>query len=38
MASPHEGRSPTQTTIIACHGFGGVLQPRYIIGAESLDQ
>jgi hypothetical protein len=21
-----------------CHGFGGVLEPRYIIGAESLDQ
>ena len=22
----------------ACHGFGGVLEPRYIVGAESLDQ
>ncbi len=21
-----------------CHGFGGMLQPRYIVGAESLDQ
>lgn len=21
-----------------CHNFGGVLEPRYIIGAESLDQ
>ena len=21
-----------------CHGFGGVLEPRYIVGAESLDQ
>jgi hypothetical protein len=20
------------------HGFGGVLEPRYIVGAESLDQ
>ena len=22
----------------ACHSFGGVLEPRYIVGAESLDQ
>jgi hypothetical protein len=21
-----------------CHGFGGMLEPRYIVGAESLDQ
>jgi len=21
-----------------CHGFGGVLEPRYIVGAGSLDQ
>ena len=21
-----------------CRGFGGVLEPRYIIGAQSLDQ
>jgi hypothetical protein len=21
-----------------CHSFGGVLEPRYIVGAESLDQ
>jgi hypothetical protein len=21
-----------------CHDFGGVLEPRYIVGAESLDQ
>ena len=21
-----------------CRGFGGVLEPRYIVGAESLDQ
>ena len=21
-----------------CHNFGGVLEPRYIVGAESLDQ
>ena len=23
---------------IECHNFGGVLEPRYIVGAESLDQ
>ena len=23
---------------VSCHGFGGVLKPRYIVGAESLDQ
>jgi hypothetical protein len=23
---------------LGCHGFGDVLEPRYIIGAESLDQ
>ena len=32
------GRSPTQPTEVDCHGFGGVLEPRYIVGAESLDQ
>jgi hypothetical protein len=21
-----------------CHSFGGLLEPRYIVGAESLDQ
>ena len=35
-ASLHEGRSPTQPC--GCRGFGGVLEPRYIIGAQSLDQ
>lgn len=25
-------------TITGCRGFGGVLEPRYIIGAQSLDQ
>ena len=25
-------------TVCECHGFGGVLEPRYIVGAESLDQ
>jgi hypothetical protein len=24
--------------LLECHGFGGVLEPRYIVGAESLDQ
>ena len=24
--------------VCECHGFGGVLEPRYIVGAESLDQ
>ncbi len=36
MASLNEGRSPTQP--YGCRGFGGVLEPRYIIGAQSLDQ
>ena len=35
-ASQNEGRSPTQPC--GCRGFGGVLEPRYIIGAQSLDQ
>jgi hypothetical protein len=26
------------TLTCQCHGFGGVLEPRYIVGAESLDQ
>ena len=37
-ASPDAGRSPTQHTDVCCRGFGGVLEPRYIIGAQSLDQ
>jgi hypothetical protein len=24
--------------VCQCHSFGGVLEPRYIVGAESLDQ
>ena len=28
----------TQTNLHQCHDFGGVLEPRYIVGAESLDQ
>ena len=37
-ASPDAGRSPTQRHKGRCRGFGGVLEPRYIIGAQSLDQ
>ena len=46
-ASPPTRRSPTHPSPwtpqgglgpLECHGFGGVLEPRYIVGAESLDQ
>ena len=38
-ASLNGGRSPTHThQKWICRGFGGVLEPRYIIGAQSLDQ
>ena len=37
-ASPHAGRSPTTPTQWGVRGFGGVLKPRYIVGAEPLDQ
>ena len=33
----HDAPLPTHTTCER-HGFGGALEPRYIIGAESLDQ
>jgi hypothetical protein len=33
-----EGTLPYPTTQGRCRGFGGVLEPRYIIGAQSLDQ
>ena len=36
VASLNGERSPTQP--YGCRGFGGVLEPRYIIGAQSLDQ
>ena len=29
---------PANTKRVGSHGFGGVLEPRYIVGAESLDQ
>ena len=37
-ASPHARRSPTQPPKDGCRGFGGVLEPHYIVGAEPLDQ
>jgi hypothetical protein len=39
-ASPDAGRSPTQPPRHQedCHGFGGALEPRYIVGAGPLDQ
>ena len=33
----HDAPLPIQQEA-ECHGFGGVLEPRYIVGAESLDQ
>ena len=33
-----EGTLPYPTHKVCCRGFGGVLEPRYIIGAQSLDQ
>ncbi len=45
VASLDAGRSPTHPApwlesrvMTECRGFGGVLEPRYIIGAEPLDQ
>jgi hypothetical protein len=35
-AGPANGTTPGST--VECHGFGGVLKPRYIVGAEPLDQ
>jgi hypothetical protein len=35
LAGPPKG---TNRVSRECHGFGGVLEPRYIVGAESLDQ
>lgn len=44
-ASLGAGRSPTHpchcpegNVLHECRGFGGVLEPRYIVGAQSLDQ
>ena len=38
MTSQNRGRSPTRPNRFGRRGFGGVLEPRYIIGAQSLDQ
>ncbi len=45
VASTDTGRSPTHPVdwpegdlMTECRGFGGVLEPRYIVGAGSLDQ
>ena len=35
LAGHHEGN---RRDTCECHSFGGVLEPRYIVGAESLDQ
>src|SRR5687768_3516721 len=35
LAGSHEENGGPTTE---CHGFGGVLEPRYIVGAEPLDQ
>ena len=34
----HDAPLPKQQKIVACRGFGGVLEPHYIVGAEPLDQ
>src|SRR5689334_16853100 len=39
LAGTHEGhRRARSLRSCECHGFGGVLEPRYIVGAEPLDQ
>ena len=35
---PTAERSPTDDTEVSPHGFGNVLKPRYIFGADPLDQ
>ena len=32
------GTNPTGGSMLECHGFGGALEPRYIVGAGPLDQ
>ncbi len=31
-------RSPTNTVLAVFHGFGTMLEPRYVVGAIALDQ
>jgi hypothetical protein len=41
LPTPTPGHQPQRGdawVMLGCHGFGGVLEPRYIVGAESLDQ
>ena len=38
LLHPSRQRSPTQPVQTDCRVFGGVLEPRYIVGAEPLDQ
>ena len=48
LLSPHDAPLPIHTSgralevhdglLRECRSFGGVLEPRYIVGAESLDQ
>ncbi|CAO5189826.1 conserved hypothetical protein [Frankia sp. AiPs1] len=45
LHTPHDAPLPTHKpghqrcrATCACRSFGGALEPRYIIGAESLDQ
>lgn len=34
----HPNSCPEGNRTLECRGFGGVLEPRYIVGAGSLDQ
>ena len=39
LASLHKERSPTIPLVArGIHGFGGMLEPRYVVGARALDQ
>src|SRR5450759_853467 len=45
LHSPHDAPLPIHTPeprraelLCECHSFGGILEPRYMVGAESLDQ
>ena len=35
---PHDAPLPIQQLNVEFRGFGGVLEPHYIVGAEPLDQ
>ena len=38
QASPRSQRSPTIPCVQGIHSFGGMLEPRYVVGASALDQ